>query len=617
MSGEVKIRVDGVVDEYLAKGDASSENANCMWTPNGLLYAVGGEGLERDNLKRLEEAGFGELADMHRNGAVHIHDLSLGFTTPYCAGHSLPNLLADGINSGMIKSNPAKHLRTAINHMINFIGAASNEFAGAQAFSDIDIHLAPFAYKSYLDNLHAGCDADTALRLTKKEVKQSVQEFMFHLNYNNRWGGQTPFTNITLAITCPKDLENNEVLVAGSRLSEHPAFDESCDLIYGKLHVWQQMIVDAILDCFLEGDAEGNGFTFPVLTINVTEEFFSHPVRKKVFELAAKFGTPFFQNYINGISGGQKINPDDVRSMCCRLTLDKREIQKHVGGLFGNADQTGSLQVVTISLPYLAMQAKRKQEEFGGVTSVHFIDILCETMKIIRDEQIWKRNVVDEYFKKGFFPTAKTNFHRGFSTFFTTIGFIGLWECVEALIDNEDSLLTAGGLELGKTILSLMAETVAQFTEENGCLFNMEATPAESATYKLAKKGLKHFPDMPHRGLKKSPYFTNSCHIPVEYQGELELVFKTQNELQPICSGGTVVHFYVGEQMTPEQVEGSVRFICENTHLPYFSLTTVYSICPICGRIPGAHEVCPNKHTPEQIAKLEGSKPDMVMVHHG
>lgn len=608
---DVRIKINNIVNDYLGKGDVSNENANCLWTPNGLLYAVGGAALEKDNLARLENEGFGELAELHRQGGVHIHDLALGFTSPYCAGNSLPNLLTDGIQAGMVSSAPAKHFRTAVNHMINFIGAASNEFAGAQAFNDIDIYLAPYAYKAFLDLALSGNIEDgEAVRLANREVKQSIQELIFHLNYNNRWGAQAPFSNITLAITCPDDLKGQTATVGGKPLSHYyndkhrPMLE---NVTYGKLGMWQQMVVDAILDVFLEGDDSGKGFTFPVMTINVTEDFFEHPARKKIFELAGRYGTPHFQNFISGVSGGQRINPKDVRSMCCRLNLDKREIQKHIGGLFGNAEQTGSLQVVTVCLPYLA----QKIIKFGG-TNADFFAKLKHWMGMIRDEQVWKRQVIDDYFEKGFFPTAKANFKRGFKTFFTTIGFIGLWEAVEVLTKNDASFLTDAGMELAQEILQFMADECGRFTEQTGCLFNLEATPAEGACYKLAKKALKKYPDIPHRGTKKAPYFTNSCHLPVEMQGDLDLIFATQGKLQTIPSGGTVVHFYTGEDMSGERAEQVVRFICENTPLPFFSLTTTYSICPICGRVPGLHEYCPNEHTEAQLVQLQGERPELI-----
>lgn len=604
---ELRMRVDNIVDDYLQRGDSSNENANMGFGANGLLFAVGAEGLSKDNLRRLENEGHREIAELHKRGCVHIHDLGLGFAAPYCAGWSLANLLDGGIKAGSIVSAPAKHFRTAINHIVNFIGAASNEFAGAQAFSDIDIYLAPYAFKSYLDYKAKGINDNVSFKLAKREVSQSIQELLFHLNYNTRWGGQTPFSNITLAITCPPDMRDRVAMVAGKPLSDYYEFSEcgfsiQKNITYGELYTWQSMVVEAILDTFLHGDSNGNGFTFPILTINVTEEFFSLPIRHKIFELSAKFGTPYFQNFVNGHSGGQRINPADVRSMCCRLQLNEADIRKHTGGLFGHAEQTGSLQVITLSLPWIA-------ESVRDVDC--FFKVLDETMELCRNEMLWKRKTVEEFFNRGFFPTAKANLQRGFKTFFTTIGFVGLWEAVEILTEADDSFLNEEGMVLAEQILTYMKDKVDCFTRETGHLFNLEATPAESACYKLAQKALKEFPDIRHRGLKKAPYFTNSCHIPVELQDALDLMIMTQNRLQTIPNGGTVTHFYIGDEVTADQIEVFVKTICD-TKIPYFSTTVVYSICPICGRIAGAHAECPKQHTEEQIKQLEQERPDLV-----
>ena len=611
---EAKINATNIVDEYLSEGDAAKENANMALSPNGLLFAVGGAGMAKDYLNRIEDAGFGELSELHRKGGVHIHDTGLGFVSPYCAGFSLAGLLDNGIKAGAVHSGPAKHMRTAINHMINFIGSCSNEFAGAIAFSDMDIYLTPYAFKAYLDYKKRGCNDSVAFSLAKREVYQSVQEFIFHLNYNNRFGGQTAFSNITLAMTCPGDMKDRLALVAGKRLAdfyEHSecGFTVSKDLTYGDLADWQLLIVNAILDTFLSGDINGNGFTFPILTLNVTPAFFDHPCKEKVFELTAKFGTPYFQNFCNGQSGGEKIEPSDVRSMCCRLSISNKDVHKHTGGLFGNAEQTGSLQVITLSLPYLAAKARL---ESGALSCV---PVFCETLKhwmgLCRDEMLWKREIVSVFLRRGFFPMAASNLSRGFETFFTTIGFVGLWEAVEILTGNEDSFLTEEGMKLAQEILTTMRETTRGFIEETGKLFNMEATPAESACYKLAQKALKEFPGIPHGGLKKAPYFTNSCHIPVELQDKLDLVFMTQSKLQVIPNGGTVTHFYTGEDLTADQIETFVKMVCKSP-IPYFSVTAIYSICPICGRVAGAWTECPNNHTPQQIENLKQTRPDLV-----
>lgn len=613
---ELRVRVDSIVDDYLGKGDSSNENANMGFSPNGLLFTVGGEGLSKDNLRRLEAAGFGELADLHKIGGVHIHDLSFGFASPYCAGWSLSNLLDSGITCGTVVSAPAKHFRTAVNHIVNFIGSVSNEFAGAQAFSDIDIYLAPYAYKSFLDYQKNGLSESQSFLLAKREVNQSIQELLFHLNYSTRWGSQTPFSNITLAITCPEDMKDRIAFVGGKPLSDYYEFSESGqeikkNITYGELGKWQTMIVDAILDTYIHGDGRGNGFTFPILTLNVTEEFFNMPQRHKIFELTAKFGTPYFQNFINGHSGGHKINPADVRSMCCRLSINTADIAKHTGGLFGNAEQTGSLQVITISLPYIAEIARLNSSEGSGHRLGIFYDLLEKYMGLCKDEMLWKRKIVEEFFDKNFFPMTKGNLKRGFKTFFTTIGFIGLWEAVEILTGDKDSFLTTDGMVTAESILTYMRDTTNAFTQETKKLFNLEATPAESACYKLAQKAIKAMPDIKHAGLKKAPYFTNSCHVPVELQDQLDLVIQTQNKLQILPNGGTATHFFIGEELTAQQVETFVKTICQ-TKIPYFSCTVIYSLCEIHGRVAGSHEICPLEHTEEQITKLRLTRPELI-----
>lgn len=551
---------------------------------------------------------------------VHNFVLDVGVVVHNCAGHSLPNILEDGVTSGSTVSKPAKHFRTAINHIVNFIGCASNEFAGAQALNDIDIYLAPYAFKAYLDNLTLGCPGPVAFAMAKREVCQSIQELLFHLNFNNRWGGQTPFSNITMAITCPPDLKDRLVLLAGKPLAEHYGAIKTGvivkgDITYGDLGEWQDLVANAVLDTYMAGDGNGNGFSFPVLTVNVTPEFFQHPIRTKIYELTAKFGTPFFQNFVNGISGGQRISPEDVRSMCCRLSINEKEIQKHVGGLFGSADQTGSEQVITVSLPFVAQAAVEKAKAEGKDEfwkGRYFLEGLAHTMDLCKGEMLWKREIIDRYFKNGFYQTAKSNFKRGFDTFFTTIGFIGLWEAVEILTGNEESFLTEKGMELAKNILTFMRERVEGYTADTKKLFNLEATPAESASYKLAKKALKEFPNIKHRGSKKAPYFTNSCHLPVEYQDRLDLVFETQGQLQTIPNGGTATHFYTGEELDPTDIETFVKSVCE-TNIPYFSITTIYSVCVKHGRIAGAHEFCP-KCTEEDALEIAKTRPDLVEV---
>jgi len=605
---ETRLRVDSIIDEYLSMGDNAKENANMSYGPSGMLFTVGGEGLKKDYLKRMKEAGFEKLVSWHDKGKVHIHDLSLGVIVPYCAGHSLMNLITDGLDTSSVKSSPAKHFSSIINHMVNYIGANANDFAGAQAFNDIDLYLAPYAYKAYLDYKKMGCSRNIAFRLTRKTVYQEIQSFIFHLNYNSRWGNQSPFSNITLSITVPDDMKEEQATVGGRPVYQY--FDYMEDGIevnnhtYGDMVEWQQLIIDAILDTYLVGDAEGKSFTFPVLTINVTEDFFNMRSADKICELANKFGTPFFQNYINGIGGGQKMSTSDVRSMCCRLSLNMDDLKSHTGGIFGNADNTGSIQVVTVNLPYIA----KEYIENGSNNINNFYKEITQVMEEIRDEQLWKRKIVDRYFERGFFELAKQNFRRGFDTFFTTIGFIGLWECIEMLINDEKSFITDEGIKLAQSILNYMKEECNRFMKETDKLYNFEAVPAEGATYKLAKKSLKQFPDIKHRGLKKAPYFTNSCHLPVEYQNQLYLIFETQNKLQTIPTGGTVTHFTTGEEMTTEETKEAIRTICQ-TNIPFFSINSIFSICPICGYQKGKYFTCPNKHSEEDLINLYKKDP--------
>jgi len=402
-------------------------------------------------------------------------------------------------------------------------------------------------------------------------------------------------------------MKDQLALVGGKPIQDYFEYTEDGVKVnnhtYGELGEWQRLIAEAVLDTFLKGDAEGKGFTFPVLTINVTTKFFEHPLFTKVADLSNKFGTPFFQNFVNGVGGGQKLQPADVRSMCCRLSINLNEVAAHTGGLFGNGDQTGSLQVVTVSLPYVVRES--------DCDTKFFFSRLKDIMVMIKDEELWKRKIVTEYFDKGFFELAKQNFKRGFDTFFTSVGFIGLWEAVEMLTDNKNSFLNDDGLDLAEEILTFMKDTVQGFMEETGTLFNLEGVPAEGATYKLAKKALKKFPDIAHRGLKKAPYFTNSCHIPVEYQDRLDLIFKTQNRLQTIPTGGTVTHFTTGEEMTTSEIKTAIKTIC-NSQIPYFSINTVFSICPICGYIKGTHFTCPNKHTEEDMIRLKNLQPNYI-----
>lgn len=607
-----------LIDDYFQKGLTAKENANMSTMgPAGLLLVVGGAALKIDYLHRLREAGHSELVDMHESGRVHIHDLTLGWKTPYCAGHSLSNLLSGGISAGAIKSGPAKRLRSAINHIINYIGASSNEFAGAQAFNDVDLFLGPYAYDFYISVQHKcpSLSTEDAMTLVKDEVEQSLQEMIFHLNYNTRYGGQSPFSNISLALDVPDDMKHQRPLIGGMTLEERWGIREDDNyLTYAALQYWQNMVAEAIIDNFDRGDVDGKGFTFPVLSINAVPELFSHPLKKKIFALSAKYGNPYYQNYINGHSGDKKLDPSDVRSMCCRLQIDKKMIEKHTGGAFGNGDQTGSIMVITLNYPMLAMDALTRVGAGAGEDAVFqaMMDEVAYVGNLIKKAQLWKRKVVEQSWEEGFFPMAKTNLTHGFDTFYTTLGFVGLWEAIEVITGKDDGFFSERGLAYAKDVLTMSRQMTRDWNEETDKLFNFEATPAESAAYKLCLKMLKEYPDAPHRGTAEAPYLTNSCHIPVEYCDNVPLLLHTQSTLQPILTGGTVVHLHTGEQLTADGVEAMVKTMCA-TKIPFFSVSPIYSRCECCGRIiPGDHEYCPYDHTDEQIAALRKRRPDLL-----
>lgn len=601
------VRSRRVIRDYLAREDAGfgmfNENANGGWTPNGLLLTVAQEEVKADYLARIEEAGFREVAEWHRLGKVHLHDLGMGHPTGYCVGHSLRDLCERGLISDTVTAGPAKHLRTLCNHIIGFIGSCSNEWAGAQALSDIDVFMAPYLFADYKKFLKRAKSAKDAFEQTVEEAQQCVQGICFQLNLSTRYGSQAPFSNITLAMTCPNDLAKQPVMVAGEALTDM----EGHPMTYGDLSVWQNMVAEAFLDVMLHGDHTGRVFTFPVLTANCTEELFDHPLFDKLCDLTAKYGTPFFQNFISGISGGKRLDPADVRSMCCRLSIDESMIRKHTGGLFGNGDNTGSLMVSTLNLPYLALEAKENAIPGRNLESAFYLNVY-DTMCSLRGMMSWKRGQVEASLKSGFLPMTKTALSRGFDTFYCTFGLIGLWEAVEIVTGDKNSLLSDEGLALGTRILRAMTDQVLKWSEEDKKLWNVEAVPGESAGYKLARKTLKVFPDAPVRGTKAAPYWTNGTTIPVEFQGDLVNVIKTQSALQKIPSGGTVVHLYTGEKLTRESVKAAIKLMC-STPIPFFSISAVYSHCPICGHKQGEHEFC--VHTDEEI-RAAGYDPEQL-----
>ena len=622
-----------IIEEYLQKGLAAVENANLSWGPNGLLAAVGGEALKQHYLGEMAAAGHAELVTMHTEGTVHIHDLSLGMYTPYCCGHSLPNLLANGFQSGFVCSGPSKRLRTAVGHICNYIGSASNEWAGAQAFSDIDVHLAPYLYKDFLDfQKKYRVSEEVARTMARDEAFQCMQELVYPLNVTTRYGAQSPFSNLSLALEIPGDMRNQPVLIAGKQFGDmFPDTHGGRTVVYADMEEWAQEIANALIMVYTHGDYRKIGFTFPILNLNVTEKFFSHPLKNKILALTAKFGTPSFSNYINGLTGGQAMDPADVRAMCCRLSVDTKAVHKHCGGAFGNADQTGSLQVVTMSFPAIAMESaasagaekhgkkgKKGQRTNTAPTSLDaFLARVGEIMDRIYAEQCWKRDVIETKFKENFYPTASGNFAHGLRYFYTTIGYVGLWEAVQVVLGDEHSFSTDRGLEAASIILQFCADRCREYSERGNGMVNFEATPAESAAHKLALKALKRFPDVPVQGNGYAPYFCNSCHLPPHMQGRLDVALESQDRLQPIHTGGTVYHYHTNEELKAADAETILRALCK-TRIPQFTISPVYSVCPACGaRFAGHVEECPNTHTAEQLERVRRMHPESIIVKRG
>jgi len=602
--GETRMRVDTVIREYMGDGDIAKENANMDKGPSGLLFAVGGEGLKKDNLRELRENGFGNLVDLHNKGAIHIHDLNLGLRVPYCYGGSLQNLLNNGITAN-IRSLPPKHLSSATNILCNAIGILSNEVAGAVAFNDVDTLLAPYAYKAYLDFKKQGCSKNIAFQLARRDLYQNIQSLIFHLNYSTRFANQAPFSNLNMSVTVPDDMKDQLALVGGKPLADYYEFSKDGirpnNNTYGDLHEWVELVTEAFLDTMLDGDEDGRSFTFPVTTFSVTEGFFEHRLLDKICDLTAKYGSPFFQNFINGHSGGERIDPSDTRALCCRLSLSQKDIAKHIGGIFGNGDNTGSLQVVTLNLSHIAHADRDK-----------FFENLGDIMDEVADEMLFKREIVEREFKNGFYNVLKQNNPHGFDSFFTTFGYIDLFGAVQVLNDDADGFLNDEGMELAQEILNFMVARAKKYHEETGCLMNVEGPPNEGSSLKMAKKTLKHYPDYPHRGTKSAPYLTNSHHPPVEYQDQLDMVYKTQSKLATIPNGGTTMNFTTNEDLSREDVKNFIWTTCQ-TKIPYFSLNVIHSVCPIHGVVkPDNKGNCPYYHSPEDIEWLEKNQPDLL-----
>ena len=544
-----------VVNSYINVTDwRVKENSTVTYSVGGLI--LGNSGAITANYW-LSEVYDDEIANAHRNCDIHIHDLSM--LTGYCAGWSLKQLIQEGLGgvTGKITSSPAKHLSTLCNQMVNFLGIMQNEWAGAQAFSSFDTYLAPFVK---IDNL------------TYKETKQCIQSFIYGVNTPSRWGTQAPFTNITLDWVVPNDLAELNCIVGGKEV----------DFKYKDCQKEMDMVNKAFIETMIEGDANGRGFQYPIPTYSITRGFdWSETENNKLlFEMTAKYGTPYFSNYINS-----DMEPSDVRSMCCRLRLDLRELRKKSGGFFGSGESTGSVGVVTINMPRIAYLAKTEKEFYERLEEL--MNISARSLKI-------KRNVISKLLDEGLYPYTK-RYLGTFNNHFSTIGLVGMNEvCLNANWLKKD-LTNEEAQEFTKDVLNFMREKLSDYQEEYGDLYNLEATPAESTSYRFAKKDKALYPEIitASEG-DATPYYTNSSHLPVGFTSDIFEALDIQDELQTLYTSGTVFHAFLGERLNDwKSAANLVRKIAENYRLPYYTLSPIYSICKNHGYINGEVGKCP------------------------
>ena len=544
-----------VVDNYLKINDwRVKENSTVTYSVGGLILSNSGAITAN---YWLSEAYDEEIANAHREADIHIHDLSM--LTGYCAGWSLKQLIQQGLGGipGKISSAPASHLSTLCNQMVNFLGIMQNEWAGAQAFSSFDTYLAPFVK---VDNL------------TQKQVKQCIQSFVFGVNTPSRWGTQAPFTNITLDWTVPNDLAELNAIVGGKEM----------DFKYKDCKKEMDMINKAFIEIMIEGDANGRGFQYPIPTYSITRDFdWSETENNKLlFEMTSKYGTPYFSNYVNS-----DMEPSDVRSMCCRLRLDLRELRKKTGGYFGSGESTGSIGVVTINMPKIAYLSKTEEEFFERLDKL--MDISARSLDI-------KRKVITNLLDNGLYPYTK-HYLGTFNNHFSTIGLVGMNEAgLNAKWIGKD-MTHVETQEFSKKVLNHMRERLSDYQEKYGDLYNLEATPAESTSYRFAKHDRAKFPDIITASEGDTPFYTNSSHLPVGYTEDLFEALDVQDELQTLYTSGTVFHAFLGEKLPDWKAAASlVRKIAENYRLPYYSLSPIYSVCEDHGYLAGEHFTCPH-----------------------
>ena len=543
-----------LVNDYLKINDwRVKENSTVTYSVGGLILSNSSAITANYWLTEIYDP---EVAEAHRNAQIHLHDL--GMLTGYCAGWSLKQLIQEGLGGvpGKISSSPASHLSTLCNQMVNFLGIMQNEWAGAQAFSSFDTYLAPFVR---VDNL------------SQKEVKQCVQSFIYGVNTPSRWGTQAPFSNITLDWVVPQDLANLPAIVGGKEM----------DFTYGECQKEMDMVNKAFIEVMIEGDANGRGFQYPIPTYSITRDFdWSETENNKLlFEMTAKYGTPYFSNYINS-----DMEPSDVRSMCCRLRLDLRELRKKSGGFFGSGESTGSIGVVTINMPRLAYEAKDEQDFYVRLDKL--MDIAARSLKT-------KRTVITKLLNAGLYPYAK-RYLGTFDNHFSTIGLVGMNEAALNANWLRKDMTSPEAQQFTKDVLNHMRERLSDYQEEYGDLYNLEATPAESTSYRFAKHDKEVYPDIITANENGTPYYTNSSHLPVGYTEDIFSALDIQDELQTLYTSGTVFHAFLGEKMPDWKAAANlVRKIAENYRLPYYTISPTYSVCKDHGYLAGEQYTCP------------------------
>ena len=552
--GSALLNYKDLVDNYLKINDwRVKENSTVTYSVGGLILSNSGAITANYWLSEVYDD---EVAKAHRSAAIHLHDLSM--LTGYCAGWSLKQLIQEGLGGvpGKITSSPANHLSTLCNQMVNFLGIMQNEWAGAQAFSSFDTYLAPFVK---VDNL------------TQKEVKQCVQSFIYGVNTPSRWGTQAPFSNVTLDWTVPNDLKNLPAIIGGKEM----------DFTYGDCQKEMDMVNKAFIEIMIEGDANGRGFQYPIPTYSITRDFNWEETEnnKLLFEMTAKYGTPYFSNYINS-----DMEPSDVRSMCCRLRLDLRELRKKSGGFFGSGESTGSIGVVTINMPRIAYLATDEHDFYKRLDDL--MDIAARSLKT-------KRTVITKLLENGLYPYTK-RYLGTFSNHFSTIGLIGMNEvglnAKWLRCDMTDPRTQA----FARDVLNHMRERLSDYQEKYGDLYNLEATPAESTTYRFAKHDTERYPGIITANMNGTPYYTNSSHLPVGYTEDVFSALDIQDDLQTLYTSGTVFHAFLGEKLPDWKAAANlVRKIAENYKLPYYTMSPTYSVCADHGYLTGEQFTCP------------------------